>query len=485
MDEQESEFEISQNQVISKNGLEKYHKHPFEVRGRFGAHNVINSPQGFRNSPVYAASTPKQALNAFITPSMIEKIVCNTNQYIDEKNLTISYVTDVEIELFFGVMLLIGLLKGKNAKLSEYFTEEYGISIIYKSISFDRVKKILRVIRFDNPTIRNRKDKIAPIRDIFEDFIKNCQKAYSPSESVTIDEQLVTFRGRCSFRMYIPSKPGRYGIKIWALCDSKNAYLYNAKIYAGKEGNVTEVNQGENVVKTLMMPLYKTGRNVTTDNFFTSLNLARFLLTQKLTIVGTVRKNKTFLPLSFQSPKGDQGNVEFLFQKDHMLVKMNPKKNKSVVLLSSQHSSPTIDDDTSKPEIITYYNSTKAGVDTLDQVVRYYSSKRATKRWPLAIFFNLLDTAAYNACLLYIDRHPQFKLKYKNETRREFLKALCIELLNKEEVNIRPAKMIKTQGRCHCCPRSIDRKSRFMCQDCNKFVCKDHRVEICIKCSNK
>lgn len=39
------------------------------------------------------------------------------------------------------------------------------------------------------------------------------------------------------------------------------------------------------------------GRNVTTDNFFTSRNLALKLLQHKITLVGTVRKNKRFLPV--------------------------------------------------------------------------------------------------------------------------------------------------------------------------------------------
>ena len=54
-----------------------------------------------------------------------------------------------------------------------------------------------------------------------------------------------------------------------------------------------------------------------------------------------------------------------------------------------------------KPEIVTFYNSTKGGVDTFDQVIRCYSSKRKTNRWPVALFFNVLDIAAYNAYILY------------------------------------------------------------------------------------
>jgi hypothetical protein len=41
---------------------------------------------------------------------------------------------------------------------------------------------------------------------------------------MTIDEMLVGFPGKCSFRQYIPSKPNKYGLKILALCDAKMFY---------------------------------------------------------------------------------------------------------------------------------------------------------------------------------------------------------------------------------------------------------------------
>lgn len=51
---------------------------------------------------------------------------------------------------------------------------------------------------------------------------------------------LEAFRGRCSFKQYIPSKPNRYGIKIFALSDARTFYtIYtfytNMEIYAGKQ----------------------------------------------------------------------------------------------------------------------------------------------------------------------------------------------------------------------------------------------------------
>ena len=51
---------------------------------------------------------------------------------------------------------------------------------------------------------------------------------------MTVDEQLVCFRGRCPFRQYIPSKPGKYGIKIWAICEANTSYAWKMQVYTGK-----------------------------------------------------------------------------------------------------------------------------------------------------------------------------------------------------------------------------------------------------------
>ena len=37
----------------------------------------------------------------------------------------------------------------------------------------------------------------------------------------------------------------------------------------------------------------------------------------------------------------------------------------------------------------------------LDQIARYHTSKKATRRWPMAIFFNITDYACINAYMIY------------------------------------------------------------------------------------
>ena len=74
--------------------------------------------------------------------------------------------------------------------------------------------------------------------------------------------------------MSIPTKPGRYGIKIWVLADLTNHYCINAEIYTGKKGIEREIKQGSRVVLELTQ---HSGRTVVTDNFFSSLELVNCL----------------------------------------------------------------------------------------------------------------------------------------------------------------------------------------------------------------
>jgi len=125
----------------------------------------------------------------------------------------------------------------------------------------NRFFQILRVIRFDDKTTRNQQrsiDKLAPIRCVFESIISIFQMAYTPNEHTTIDEQLVVFRGKCPFHVFIKSKPGKYGMKLWVAADAKNFYACSMQVYAGKSGGVREKKQDLQVIKDMVCHMYGT-----------------------------------------------------------------------------------------------------------------------------------------------------------------------------------------------------------------------------------
>ena len=288
------------------------------------------------------------------------------------------------------------------------------------------------MLRFDDAAERRKNrssNKLQPIRKVFDMWNNTLQESYTPGVNLTVDEQLMSFCGRCPFRQYIPSKPGKYGIKFWIICDSETSFTLKLDIYKGKEPNEQRAsNLGTNVVLQLSDIYKNKGRNITCDNFFTSLQLGRELLKRKITLVGTIRRNRAEWPAAFTITKERKPfTTLYGFQEDATIISYCPKKSKVVTLLSTMHNDRGSEAGAeNKPEIIRYYNSTKGGVDTLDQMVRCYSKKRMTRRWPMVVFFNMIDISALNAIIVWIKLRPSFRNKTK--IRRSLLIELAKSL---------------------------------------------------------
>ncbi len=209
--------------------------------------------------------------------------------------------------------------------------------------------------------------------------------AYTPGAGICIDEQFVAFRGNCPFRQYIPSKPAKYRIKFWMAATSNNDYVYKIQPYLGKQNDQREIKQGKRVALELSEGLK--GRNITTDNFFTSYEAAQELRKRGQTMVGTLRKNKKVPNKLAHTKERVVHSSLFAHTKDTMLVSYCPRKYKTVFLLSTMHISPDVSDrDDKKPEVILFYNFEKGKVDKYNQCLSTYTTAMRTKRWPNSIF---------------------------------------------------------------------------------------------------
>lgn len=260
------------------------------------------------------------------------------------------------------------------------------------------------------------------------------------------------------------------------------------------------------------------GHNITCDNFFTTHNLAMTLLRRKQTLVGTVRKNKLFLPpIILDLKKKPIFYSKFLFTEKATIVSYVPKKYKFTVLYSTLHHTPDVhEDQQKKPDIIHFYNKTKAGVDALDQLVCNYTCKRKTNRWPVALFCNMLDISAYNSFVLWTKLNPSWNAN-KKYRRRLYLLELGYSMIDPhivrrerlpygksarnaaQQVKIRnepqPSFTVKPdtkcsnlkRSRCFICPNTANaNKVSTKCNNCNKYVCKSHMTMtiICQNCHN-
>ncbi|XP_032436406.1 piggyBac transposable element-derived protein 4-like [Xiphophorus hellerii] len=150
-----------------------------------------------------------------------------------------------------------------------------------------------------------------------------------------------------------------------------------------------------------------------------------------LTIVGTLRQNKPDIPSIMKPSKSRElHSSEFGFHGNMTMVSYVQKKGKAVVLLSTMHDDKAVDNSSQKkkPEVIQYYNKTKGGVDTMDQMISNYTCLRRTRRWPMVLWYNMLDVATLSAYTNFSAQHPDYMGGASN-ARRLFIKELGKELV--------------------------------------------------------
>ena len=153
-----------------------------------------------------------------------------------------------------------------------------------------------------------------------------------PSENISIDKELLFYKGRLSFKQYIPSKRARFGIKLFSLCED-SGYLWNSFVYLGK----TTINENQHhlerriskscvVATSLLSDLLGLGYKLFADNWYTSEELFDYLYENKTCVVGTVRKNRLKLPKSVTNEKLGRGQFTFRRKKIYWLYIIRMKK---------------------------------------------------------------------------------------------------------------------------------------------------------------
>ena len=65
-------------------------------------------------------------------------------------------------------------------------------------------------------------DKLHKIKPLLELLFPNFERACNLHKNISIDECMIPWRGRLSFRQFIASKPIRFGIKVRVLKDSES-----------------------------------------------------------------------------------------------------------------------------------------------------------------------------------------------------------------------------------------------------------------------
>ncbi|XP_017779488.1 PREDICTED: uncharacterized protein LOC108564841 [Nicrophorus vespilloides] len=477
---------------------------------------------------------PAKELGLYIEPitawefifgdAMLKNIILYTNRKLaktrkksmNPNRTELRECCEFEVRAFLGLLLYSGVFRSNHENISALFaTDGTGRDIFRAVLSAKRFQVLLLCLRFDNCEDREQRklmDKGTAVSELIKSFNDNSQAVFSIGSCANIDEMLIECSGPCSFRMYMANRGDKYGLKMQCLTDARNNYAYNVYLYTGKGSDGFGLNADEKLYSAptqaairLCKPIIGTDINVTTDTWYTSMELVEVLKVYGLTCVGTLKKHSPDIPTQFlPSRSRSVGSAIYSANKDTVIVSHVPKKGKSVILLSSMHRSEKEDD---KPEhVLSYYNATKSGVKNLDGKCAAYSCSRRTRRWSMAVFFKIIDMSAVNAHIIH-----QSYVENRQSTRVDFMRTLAKQLVTPymetrmtnpnlprelrttiqrilgvtiEMRDVDLDKLPREERKiCFVCPAKKRRKTCYLCCNCKRPVCLECSRKICLNCT--
>lgn len=385
------------------------------------------STAGLRQIPFIADSglkvplpgnNPIDFFNLLVDDIFLDNIVDETNAYAEKvfldnsanfDNSRISRwkpLTVNELKIFLGLAIHTGNIRLN--RLEDYWKTHwlYNFPCFKSYMSRDRYQNILRCLHFskDPVTEKEKENRTHKIESIVHYFNTKMITVYVPSRELSLDESLVLWRGRLSFRQYIKGKRHKFGIKLYTLSEPEGLVL-NFHVYGGKNDVTSGTGHVDKVVLHLMKHRLNLGHSLYMDNFYMSYKLALTLLSKDTYCTGTLRVSRKHTPIEVKNAKLKKGETIARYSDGVMVGAWKDKR--TVCYLSTQFENTMAEAvdrrkrTQNKPLPIIQYNAHMKGVDRGDQLLAYHPCLRKTVRWYKKIFFHTLSILVNNAQQLY------------------------------------------------------------------------------------
>ena len=215
-----------------------------------------------------------------------------------------------ELVVFLGIVIKMGTTNHK--RLSHYWIKGrpgFGDALIESSMTQGRFLDILANLSFMAPGDPSYPgDRLRKIRWVNDELLKRAQAAWNPEQHAAIDESMIACVSRmCGFRQMMKCKPIKNGIKVFCFVFSKSTYLWNWRVFLGKDTTPGAPPYVFNLIFKELLPanLDNTGFILYCDNFFVSVRLFRALHARGIYAVG---------PCKATCPKKDHTPNSWPFQ---------------------------------------------------------------------------------------------------------------------------------------------------------------------------
>lgn len=156
-------------------------------------------------------------------------------------------------------------------------------------------------------------DPVYKVRELVRKACTAWAKAYDPGAYVCVDETLLLFQGRVAFKVRIPMKRAKVGIKLYVLTGVSPSYVLGFNIKTTRHNAAEHNGLFEGTVKVMELMeqagLLDSFRTLVADNYYTSLEELRELRKRNTYTMGVIRQSRVppeakFTPEEQRQPRG-------------------------------------------------------------------------------------------------------------------------------------------------------------------------------------
>ena len=180
---------------------------------------------------------------------VFDLIVKETNRYARQKMARsaakVAKWTDVnkrELKAYFGFCIIMGINTLPRIAMnwsSNHYISNIGVQ---ETMTKNLFEEISQYMHFSDSTQEPQRgdddyDRLFKVCRIMNMVLSNFKRVYDPSKNTSINEGMIAYKGRLSFRQFMPAKRTKYGIKVWMVADAKNGYISNFAVYLGQAEN--------------------------------------------------------------------------------------------------------------------------------------------------------------------------------------------------------------------------------------------------------
>jgi hypothetical protein len=441
-----------------------------------------------RRAPPVDAS-PLELLQLFLPPRVMHEFAAHTNAAAPHGWRP---TTTAELYAFLGVHIYMGIDRLPRTEM--YWSGKFRHQHIATLFSQDRFRQLLRFFSVVAPDpAAAERDALPFVRLLADRLNKSFAEHFSPDQSMTLDEAMVAYKGRSPIKQYIPSKPHKWGYKIWCLA-SEN-YLLHFEVYEGREEHPSPLGATADTVIRMTQPYQQQQLILFTDQWFTSPTLMHALAETGIRVCGSVNRRRKGMPdISREALDSLRLGQWLQRQKRDMTVAV--WKDRTTMWVLYNHCSPREassldrwDDSGHKvsvgcPRAIRDYFFGARSVDVLNQLhYGYLIGRKARRCWPRLAWW-LLDMCILNAFKLWsMPRDKPSQLQFRELLLCELMQQLPAEQKPREHgAALQPAHALASEHfsilvdedrDCKQCSHQPGgrRRTNYCCNACGVHLC--------------